>query len=185
MRGMELHQINLSYVPVQDRLLMRISTRDQTEFRLWFTRRLTQRLWPSLFKLLETHETVSTQATADAKRAVLEFRHEHAMQQVSFGSEFAGTDLKPALEGEPMLVQTVEMKRSGEQHYLMKFLPPQGSGIQVQFQEAIVHGLAKLIADALKRSDWGLQLQLPGTQPGLAAGAEPAPAAQAAPRTLN
>lgn len=181
---MELHQINLSFDSVQDRLLMRISTREQTEFRLWFTRRLVKRLWPSLFRILGAHEAVSTQVGDEARRALLEFRHERALQQLSFGSGY-GEGLTPAMGGEPLLVKTVEMARSGEQHYLMKFLPAEGEGVQVQFQETIVHGLARLIAGALKNADWGLQLQLPSGQPAEPHG-EPAALRAAAPsRTLN
>ena len=36
-----LHQINISYVPVEDRLMMRINTKQGIEYRVWLTRRFT------------------------------------------------------------------------------------------------------------------------------------------------
>lgn len=44
----QLHQVNASYIPEQDRLLLKINTTGQTEFRFWITRRYLALLWQVL-----------------------------------------------------------------------------------------------------------------------------------------
>ncbi len=48
-----LHQITMSYAPEEDRLLLRISTADKTEYQLWLTRRFVGVLWTALMKRKE------------------------------------------------------------------------------------------------------------------------------------
>lgn len=160
---MQLHQINAQYDVAQDRLLLRISTRDRLEYRLWLTRRITALLWPGLFRLLESSEPVRRQAYPDSQQAMLEFQHEHALQQTDFSQSFDADALTPALP-EPLLVHKVQMRRSSEQLYVLLFSPPEGPGLQIQLPEKMVHALAKLIADGVKAANWGLSAPGP-TQP--------------------
>ena len=41
----KLHQFQMAFVAEQDRMLLRISTRDKAELRLWMTRRVVRLLW--------------------------------------------------------------------------------------------------------------------------------------------
>ena len=40
-----LHQMTMSFSAEDDRLLLRLSTRDMTEYQLWLTRRFVKVLW--------------------------------------------------------------------------------------------------------------------------------------------
>ena len=68
---MALHQIQLTYNEKQDRVLLRVSTTDGTEFQFWLTRRFIKRLWGLLVKLLEQDRPVRQQVDPEAKRTVL------------------------------------------------------------------------------------------------------------------
>ena len=50
---MNIHQIQMAFDKLQDRILLRVSTSDQAEFRFWMTRRYTKLLWTMLIKMLE------------------------------------------------------------------------------------------------------------------------------------
>ena len=52
---MQIHQMSVTYLPEQDRILMRINTTEGEEMRMWLTRRLMVGLWPLLSKLLTEH----------------------------------------------------------------------------------------------------------------------------------
>ena len=52
---MKIHQLSVTYLAEQDRILVRINTTAAKEMRLWLTRRLTVGLWPLLSKLLTQH----------------------------------------------------------------------------------------------------------------------------------
>ena len=45
---MHIHQLNVSHVERQDRLLLRLNTQTAEEFRFWLTRRMTLRLTQAL-----------------------------------------------------------------------------------------------------------------------------------------
>ena len=55
MDSMQIHQMSVTYLPEQDRILMRINTTEGEEMRMWLTRRLMVGLWPLLTKLLTEH----------------------------------------------------------------------------------------------------------------------------------
>lgn len=48
---MRLHQLKLDFISEQDRLLLRVSTDNQLEVRLWLTRRALRLLWPLLVQM--------------------------------------------------------------------------------------------------------------------------------------
>lgn len=151
---MQLHQFNLQYDAVQDRLLLRISTREQQEYRLWLTRRFTALWWPALFKVLESSEALRGHSDPETQRALLEFQHQHALQGTDFHSRFDADALTPAME--PLLVHKVQMRRSGAQHYTLAFSPKEGLGLEVRLPEKTVHALAQLLAEGVKLAEWAL-----------------------------
>jgi len=150
---MQLHQISAQYDTAQDRVLLRISTRDAREYRLWLTRRLTGMLWQGLFKLLE--RGAQRQVSPEAQQALLEFQREQALAQSDFSQPFAADALNPA-QAEPLLVQRVNMRRRSDGFYTLLFSPQGGEGLQIQLPESMVHALAKLLADMVRRADWAL-----------------------------
>ena len=48
-----LHQLTLTFDPVEDRMLLRIGTAENTEYHLWLTRRFIKVLWEALMKTLD------------------------------------------------------------------------------------------------------------------------------------
>jgi len=54
-----IQQINISYNPVEDRLLLKIGFSDDAELAVWLTRRLVKIMW----QLLQTDEIVGSQGT--------------------------------------------------------------------------------------------------------------------------
>ena len=64
----QLHQVQLSYDPTEDRAVLRIRTHDNSEFTFWLTRRYVKLLWPVLMQMLESHPQVANQTDTAAKR---------------------------------------------------------------------------------------------------------------------
>ena len=48
-----LHQLTLTFDPIEDRMLLRIGTAKNTEYHLWLTRRFIKVLWEALMKVLD------------------------------------------------------------------------------------------------------------------------------------
>ncbi|MDM4770286.1 hypothetical protein [Solimonas sp. SE-A11] len=151
---MQLHQINIQYDPAEDRLLSRISTRDRQEYRLWLTRRFTSLWWPALFEVLGHNETVRQQRDPEVQKAVLEFQHQTALQGTDFRQRFDADALAPAMA--PLLVNKVQMRRDGPEHYQLLFSPQEGPGLEVRLPDKIMHALAGLLAEGVKQANWGI-----------------------------
>jgi len=175
---MQLHQINVGYDSLQDPLLLRFSTNEQVEYRMWITRRMLKGLWPGLVQLMVNTPMARQQVQPEAKRAVVEFQREQALSQTKFGKQYEGEQMAAAIPGEPLLVFGLRMRPNPEGGHDIEFLPRQGPGVHIRLQDAMVHALAKLLQDAIKVTDWDLRLELPATLAGM-------PAAVEAERKLN
>jgi hypothetical protein len=163
---MQLHQVNVGYDSLQDRILLRFSTNEQVEYRLWITRRLLKGLWPGLLQLLGNTPMARQQQAPEAKQAVMAFQREQALSQTKFGKQYEGEQMAAASPGEPMLVFGLRMRPNPEGGHDIEFLPRQGAGVHIRLQDAMVHALAKLLQDAIKATDWDLKLEFPaGTLP--------------------
>lgn len=161
---MQLHQINVGYDLQQDRLLLRFSTLEQLEYKMWITRRMLKGMWPGLVQLMQNTPMVRQQAEPAAKQAVVEFQREQALAQTKFGTEYDAAQL-PAVPGEPMLVYGLRMRPNPAGGHDIEFMQRQGAGVHIRLQDAMVHALAKLMQDAVKATDWDMRLDLPPASP--------------------
>ena len=78
---MNIHQLSLLHDPIQDRILLRISTTEREEIRLWLTRRLTLGLQPYLKRasvdLIAKEASPETALpTPQAKEMLAEFKQQ-------------------------------------------------------------------------------------------------------------
>tara|TARA_Y100001960_G_scaffold316032_1_gene382398 strand:- start:381 stop:1079 length:699 start_codon:yes stop_codon:yes gene_type:complete len=66
----QLHQLTLTFDPIEDRILLRIGTAENTEYRLWLTRRFVKVLWKALMKNLDqTLEFEEPRVPMDKKKS--------------------------------------------------------------------------------------------------------------------
>ncbi|HSW12765.1 MAG TPA: hypothetical protein VLI06_07990 [Solimonas sp.] len=166
---MRLHQINARYEAVQDRVLLRFSTQDAMEYQLWLTRRIVAQLWPGLVQLLQAGGTVGGQPSIESQRALLEFQHQDALAKSDFSKPFAPDGLTQALP-EPLLVFSVRMRRRDAKRCSLEFSPQTGASLQIELPDRMVHALVKLIAQAVKKAEWGIAI--PAEAPAVAAPAQ-------------
>src|SRR5262245_43215607 len=85
---MKIHQIQIRHDESEDRLLLRLSTTDNHEFRFWLTRRFVKRLWAMLVQMLEWDQAVRQQLDPETRRAVLDIQHEGFSQQANYAKKF-------------------------------------------------------------------------------------------------
>ena len=79
-----LHQITMSYSTEDDRMLLRVSTTDKTEYRLWLTRRFVRVLWGALIQVLEREPSLKKGLTPKVKKAVVAMQHHEAVSAADF-----------------------------------------------------------------------------------------------------
>lgn len=155
-----LHQIQLSFVAEEDRLLLRVSTKDHQELRFWLTRRLVIRLWPLLVEQLASHEQIAAQVDPESRRTVLEFRHEAALTGADFQSPFREDSTEMPLGPEPVLVAKARVRRGEGPSWSLWLLPKAGSGMQLTLTEGMLHSLSKMLAETVAKAEWGIDAPL-------------------------
>ncbi|HUP90840.1 MAG TPA: hypothetical protein VM074_01225 [Solimonas sp.] len=158
---MALHQINLTFDPNQDRLQLRISTTEQTEYRFWLTRRLVKRLWPGLVQLTQSTPPVRQQLAPESRHAMLEFQREQALAEARFGEPYPSGTLTPVLPGEPMLIANVRLRTEPHGAHVVVLQPREGEAVTLRLETPLLHALMKLLQDAVAKLEWDLALEWP------------------------
>ena len=164
---MQIHQMSVTYLPEQDRILMRINTTEGEEMRMWLTRRLMVGLWPLLTKLLTEHllklEAAGTSlsgANPELKKMLADFRKEEFLQHADFDTPYKEGQALLPLGEEPLLVTDVDATplASGPLRLNFNERPPNGDSkprsFQMEMQPKLMQGLMHLLDQALLQSQW-------------------------------
>ena len=164
---MQIHQMTVSYLPEQDRILMRINTREGEEMRMWLTRRLMAGLWPLLTRMLTDHllklegaGTSLTTADDSLKKMLADFRKEEFLRQADFDTPFqAAPAARLPLGEEPLLITDVDATpvAGGPLRLTFNERPPGGEkprSFNLEMKPKLMQGLMHLLDQALQQSRW-------------------------------
>ena len=158
---MRLHQLKLDFVPEQDRLLLRVSTDNKLEMRLWLTRRALRLLWPRLMQVVRSAPEVAVQSNPQARDALVGMQRERALRQANFAQPFEEAPRELPLGPEPILVTRIQTNKDPSGNLVLGLLPQQGQGIHLTLDNNLLHSLCKLLQNAVAKSDWDIALELP------------------------
>ena len=161
---MDIHQVSVSYLNEQDRILVRINTRQNEEIRLWLTRRFCLGWRPAMQQLLDqlaTRSNASTPPPASASPAWdADFDIPRRQQGTDFTTPFKTDAAAWPLGTEPLLVTKVQMTTNGRDGLDLRFeeilaeRPAQTRGFQASLEPALLQGWVKLLDQALGQSQW-------------------------------
>jgi len=172
---MDIHQIQVKYDPVADRLLLQIRTREEQLFPIWLTRRMVVRLWPH-FRGMVSGLAVSRTAPAavavpEARDMLADAARERALKAADFKTAFNASAATQPLGPEPVLPIAIDLRPAPRQAVVLVIRDAHGRSLELAFGEDLAHGLLKLVESALAGSEWGLvtpaaaQPAEPGTPP--------------------
>lgn len=166
---MNIHQLSVTYLPEQDRILARINTTAGEEMRLWLTRRLMVGLWPLLSKVMTDHllrlEAAGTSLDAaddEMKKMLADFRKQEFLQNADFETPYQENQTKLPLGEEPLLVTDVDaaplpngrLRLSFNENTSGKAEKTQPRRFQMEMEPRLMQGLLHLLEQALAQSRW-------------------------------
>lgn len=156
-----LHQLKLDYDAGEDRLVLRISTHDRTEVRLWLTRRFTKALWQGLMRVVEANPSALLASDAASRESVMAYQHEKAVDAERFGDSFEETATEFPLGETPVLVLglTIGSPEPADPPRLI-FETADKRLVSLGLDQQILHSLMHLLALAMKQTDWDMVLDL-------------------------
>ena len=144
-------------------MLLRISTRDKAELRLWMTRRVIRLLWGALLKMVEIAPKKDMPIEADKREAILHFEHQSAVEQADFATPFQEAADSYPLGEEGVLIASMQLRRKPNGAYILKLSPKQGKGVTINLDDKMMHSFMELLIDSSKRAEWDLELRLPAS----------------------
>lgn len=148
---MSIVQVSVSYSKAEDRLLLRMNTRQDQEFRLWLTRLLTGQLISQLHQVLT--DATDSAHSPELARTLSEFRQSATEQSARF-TEFRPARLLP-LGSTPLLVSGYGIERLPEQFALTLQLHG-AKQLDMKINEAIVRQILLLLERMQAHADWRL-----------------------------
>ena len=175
---MELQQLQTSYLPDQDRLLIKFSFAEKStnnkisnrqEIHLLFTRRTTMKFWPALLEAMSKQVKMSKPEAAHASSELVQMEHEASLAHMKESGAFD----KPAesqveawpLGKEPLMPVDIQFHVHATAPFRMEFFVPGGKNFEVALGSRLLHGFCKLFQDAVEKADWGFTLEIMGSMP--------------------
>lgn len=160
----KLKQLNIIYVPVEDRLLLRIAVQSgekTLEYKAWLTRRLVILLWQSLQAIVETVVAAESGVSPAGRAAMSELRREEALSQLDFSTPYSRPDnIHHPLGSEPIRISRYVVKKRQDHLHVLSLLTDNDTGVHLTMDRPLVFSLQKLLSDTIKQTGWNLEMAL-------------------------
>lgn len=145
----QLHQINIAYVDKEDRLLMRATTKNGDEYRVWFTRRYAGLLMDIINKGMNERGGMtalgSTPQTTDMiKEGALEKPFESNVKNYPLGEK-------------GILGFGIKTNTSEDKILRLQLLPENGQGLTLNLNDSLMYMFHNLLSQGIARADWNFK----------------------------
>lgn len=157
------NQINISFNPLEDRLLLRLAAgKDDCllEYRLWLTRRYVKLLLPVLDKMLESEEKILTQVFERDRKTVLEFQKQSALSQTDFKTPYSAEAKETPLGAEPLLVSKIHAGKDQSGKPVLSLKTADNKGITLGMSSQMIHSFKTLLFSGMAKSGWDIQPEM-------------------------
>jgi hypothetical protein len=152
----QLHQINISHDGKEDRLLLRISTNEGNEFRLWLTRRYTNLLLGVLNKEIDNRGGAPSVAGSDETTKMLK---DGALEK-KYESEKAKSF---PLGENGALAFRINARNTEDGNLVLELLPEEGQGITLNLNKSLLYMFHNVLTQGVTQAGWGLQTEAPAS----------------------
>lgn len=164
---MQVHQLSITYVPEQDRILVRVNTRQGQELQFWFTRRLTLGLTPLLDRAVAEHAArqggpaTSHVAAMDtmSKMAMAQFQRAETLKTSDFATPYKTPEAAVPLLESPLLVTEVNVAPLSNGQMRLSFGEKltgvaEHRSLQMGLTDSLIHAFVHLLERAVAQSQW-------------------------------
>jgi hypothetical protein len=168
---MSIHQIQLRYEPVADRLLLSVRTRAGELYTAWLTRRMVARLGAPLrqavARLVLPRTAAAAVALPEAQQMLEQVARERPLKDTDFEQPFAGSEgASHPLGPEPLLPGEIDVQAPPAGGLVIALRELRGRRLDLTLSNDLATALLRLLDRAVEQAEWAL--------PGPATPAEPA-----------
>lgn len=155
-----LHQLTLTFDPVQDRMLLRIGTADSTEYQLWLTRRFVKVLWGALMQTLDRNPELGKDLLPDVRDAVKAMDHQEAVQSSNFSQAHAKDNVNLTSNTGPLLITGGQVKPVDAENTVLALKTSDNKAVQFGLNKQLLHALCHMMITSAQKAEWDLDLQV-------------------------
>lgn len=170
---MSIQQFNATYVPTEDRVLLRFNTTDLAEYRLWLTRKMTlhlldeggQRSVDNIARsTLPAAEGAASAPTPAAARTIDAFQQEALKQRLDMKTEYRAANKLP-LGAEPVLIidTTIEILEGGLIDLCLELANKRK--LNLKQPASMLNSLRLLLQQMVETAGWSLLAPAPAAPP--------------------
>ena len=163
-------------------MLLRIGTKEKTEYRLWITRRFVQGIWGGLQKALEGKKDLRKDLRPEVKEAVLAMEHQESVQSSDFSQKHSSDNVNlppnPAklgdnlAQGHPqkgsalhpdhgaLLVSGGQVKAAKNGLTQINLKMENGTGVEFMLNKKLLHALCHMIIKSAHKAGWDLKISI-------------------------
>lgn len=160
---MDIYQLQASYQAQQDRILLRMNTRSNEEFRLWLTRRMVKNFFPHLVRISAQQGSNPAQLIShdsSDSTALAAFKKQESLAKADFRTPYSAEMLSQPIGNEPLLATKMHMTQLDRQKLRLGFEEDSSGGdkpraFEVTLGPSVVHSLLHMLEMVLKSADWG------------------------------
>ena len=157
---MTIKQFNATYLANDDRLLFRFNTSEDTDFRFWFTRRVTLFILAATSHLLV--KNLEQSHTPEVAKAIAQFGEEAVKKEREHREAVKPETYQPAsaypLGADPVLVMDVKCafeKQDAEDILSLDLVLPGGANINLKMAGPTLQAMCLLLNQLREHAAWG------------------------------
>jgi hypothetical protein len=146
-----LKQINIKYLPNEDRLLLKARTSNEDELRIWLTRRYTSLLINVLVQ--QMNKAGGMLELASNKSTLAQFKNGAFQQNYDPPAEQTFPLGESGIVGFRISAST-----NADARISLRLLPEKGEGLNLNLDKSLLFMFYNLLEQALLKAEWNLQL---------------------------
>jgi len=164
----KIHQIQFQFLAVEDRLLLKMNTTSNEEFRFLLTRRFVSLLYPILSKIIETNintvlsnkkdSTTDNHGTEQIRQETVNPQKQDAKKNADTSQPYQSIGLTQPLGKQAILLANIATHEN-DNNLKLSLTPKNGQGISFIIDQNLTHLLRNLLLESLKFADWQLGFQ--------------------------
>ncbi len=160
---MQLRQLQVASDSIQDRLLLRFSTLQNEEVRVWLTRRFLRQIWAALLQMAERvgEPPAESETDSDADAA-------GSRDDASFEQPFVEDDPSYPLGKKPLLASEAKLDLLEDSSLRLTLSEGRERSCSLHMDGELLQFFCAMLRAAERQADWNLGLDY-GEQPAVAA----------------
>lgn len=153
-----IQQLNLGYDSLQDRLLLRLGLTDNTEVKVWLTRRMVKAVWGLLQSadlLPVTAPDVFNAQTSEALDQAAKKASEHkAPQNMDFSEAYEGN--RAALTDEPLLPKECRILALDNGSHVLELQSTDEKNLRIPMNQELIQALTNMLQLTTRDAGWDI-----------------------------